>query len=290
MPATRIESQNAAAFLASLDVSGDLWAPFETGRWVFRGHANAAWALTPTALRQNQRLSFKDPTVRGPLDNNAQIQAEEELLSEFVAFSDELAFSLPGDLSSFLFPWAQHEAGPVVLDTPWPPVALLQLAAIAQHHGVPTRLLDFSFNPLVAAYFAACDACEQADALAIWAVDIVFVYRAWAPFQPGVRPVQVPRGPNPFLHAQSGLFLYDAEDSRTPVDDRILARDLALADHLDQSEKDSLSKSDRVRVLTLPSSEREALIALLARRRVTRAHLQPTLDNVVRELKARWSP
>ncbi len=50
------------------------------------------------------------------------------------------------------------------------PRSVWYLLAIAQHYGLPTRLLDWSFSPLVAAYFATRSGDTEHDG-AIWALD-----------------------------------------------------------------------------------------------------------------------
>lgn len=279
-----IECRNSAELLNKLDPSSSLWTPFEYGRWVFRGQADASWDLIPRSRRPGQQLSFRDSALCALLDRQSQIQAEWNLLAEFIELADEIGFQLPGDLTVFRFPWRRHEL-PVVSDESWPPTSILEIAAIAQHHGIPTRLLDFTFNPLVAVYFAAHQDIPS-DHLAVWAVDIEFIQAAWASFEHGVRVVQVSRGSNSFLHAQSGLFVYDAEDNSVSLRERILDHNLGSCTHIDHSRKDYLSLSQRVRCFTIPTSHRIPLLEQLSARRVTRAHLQPTLDNVAGQLWA----
>ena len=99
---------------------------------------------------------------------------------------------------------------------------------MAQHHRVPTRLLDFTYQPNVAAYFAAT-ACLRAqeqksdpESFSVWAVDLRFfllIRELSSRFSGGsdterIREINSPKHNNEFLRAQSGFFLIDEQANR----------------------------------------------------------------------------
>jgi hypothetical protein len=61
---------------------------------------------------------------------------------------------------------------------PTAPVNEWEVLVAAQHHGVPTRLLDWTYSPLVAAHFATTDAHVGRDR-AVWRLDWQQVHRAF---------------------------------------------------------------------------------------------------------------
>jgi hypothetical protein len=95
---------------------------------IYRGHADCSWRLTPSLFRVT-------PMPIGHSDWDA---LEAFSLSQFMARAYPYIDNYHNDLGFMLM--------------------------VAQHYGVPTRLLDWTRNPLVALYFAVEDLRKDVDA------------------------------------------------------------------------------------------------------------------------------
>lgn len=110
-------------------------------RFAFRGQADSGWALQTRLARH-----FWDHHVA---DN--EWRAREKKM--YCGFRTQLLITCPGMYDD----WDE-----------------LNILSLMQHHGAPTRCLDFSYDPKVAAYFALEDSRGES---AIWVVDCSLLQR-----------------------------------------------------------------------------------------------------------------
>jgi hypothetical protein len=144
-------------------------SPFTRGRYLFRGVCNADFELVSSFDRRFPALEERE-TVSAALLQAFRDAIDGEVDSSVIADDDTLL-------------------------------------ALGQHHGLPTRLLDWTSSPYVAAYFALSDAITYPQVagayVSIWALHLAAPI--WGKDM-GVRVVQVHAAANLRLRNQAGCF------------------------------------------------------------------------------------
>lgn len=198
--------------------------------YVFRGESSINNRLIPNSLRsENERrlcmLSGLYSPTRGIKTELEQIQCEDRILKSFFSRCDYNGLKVPiidrlryHNLSSSYFLDNRH----------WLPDDYFELAGLAQHYGLPTRLLDWSSNFFVALYFAIKKTKKKDCYCSIWALNYSSINRYFEDYQNKIRVIIPEYSQNPNLQAQKGIFthwqiaLYKDLIEKNPVDRRPL--------------------------------------------------------------------
>lgn len=192
---------------------------------IYRGQASGEWTLLPSALRSvkdetykyclHQFLGIKHTPQHENID--AQISLEKAALREFYQKSNINGLPLPHieEFSNYDYSSFTNDVIPLYKRMKWLNHNYAEVGALAQHYGVPTRMLDWSADIHAALYFAARDGLQKLKnneiskdhKIALWALDnkhfklrnstvcpLKFIFPRYAD--------------NPNLKAQKGILSY----------------------------------------------------------------------------------
>ncbi|MBL9028170.1 MAG: FRG domain-containing protein [Myxococcales bacterium] len=311
----------AETFLDALSPTRPPFYPVELAPWIFRGHGDANYQLLPSSRRQGGELCRKEPRCPPSPTVGHQVIAERIALEMFYQRAERQGVHLPENSMAIRSTLGVHSLpGRETIPVPpsqfevWPPEEFFPLLGAAQHHGLPTCLLDWTWKARVAAFFAADDCVrlkrrgQQPERFSVWALHIHYLRNST--LDPVVDHWDVPAtigslagaaatkvaiyGPGPFslvslsgadndrLRAQAGLFLLHRVSY-----DRI-GDPLPFAPWEDEMARIANHVAPMFRHFTAPSSEAEKVLDLLEAEGISHSTLFPGLVGVAQEVRAIW--
>lgn len=213
-----IKCESVKDFIQRISYGGDLYNLI-TGNYIYRGESSDKYDLIPSALRSENHEKLVNsvktlfPSYNYENENSEHFQmiAEYIHLHVFYLFCDYRGLRIPNiddfrnKLISQVDPNRMTE-----FNYTWLPSKYIEIAGLAQHYGIYTRLLDWSRDINVAIYFAISGLMKIEESkmpknIVLWVLDTITLNVAEKD-RPGVILYTPEYAGNPNLCAQKGVF------------------------------------------------------------------------------------
>lgn len=230
-----------------IEAARDVLQPFYNDTAWWRGQAKADWRLQAHVHRRDPKRQYGETTLIGHFVSRAPSRSDRPCPAA-------------DDCLRWLF--------------------------LAQHYGLPTRLLDWTESPLIAAYFAVRDHHVDEDGC-IWALWPTGLNRAFGAAD-GLAQIRDPRvaeiAESAFTGSESSeeILAIDGQE----IDPRMLAQMSRFTLHSRRTALDSSQGSEVwLRQYVIPKNAKAKIRAQLSALGIRRSNVFPDLENLAGELR-----